>query len=59
MREVRVTVEVVDGFTMNGKELVHSKEEILLGYLSEGLESCAEVEQVLDALAEAYAAEQE
>lgn len=49
-REVRITVEVVDGFDLKGNENVRFKEEFLLGYLGEGLESLAEVEQVLEDL---------
>ena len=58
-REVRVTVEVVDGFTEEGKERVLFMEEFLLGSLAEGLDSVADVEQVLADLEEAHAADQE
>ena len=53
-KEVRVTVEGVDGFDEAGKEVVHFKEEILLGFLDEGLDSVAEVEMVLDEVEEAH-----
>ena len=58
-REVRVTVEVVDGFTPSGKENVLFMEEFLLGTLDEGLDPVADVEQVLDDLEEAHAVDRE
>jgi hypothetical protein len=58
-REVRVTVEVVDGFTSEGKEKVLFKEEFLLGSLEEGLDPAADVEQVLDDLEESHLADKE
>ena len=58
-REVRVTVEVVDGFTPEGKERVLFKEEFLLGSLEEGLDPVADVEQVLDDLEESHLADRE
>jgi len=53
--EVRVTVEVVNGFTAEGKERVLFTEELLLGYLSEGLDNLADLEEILSELEDEWA----
>ena len=58
-REVRVTVEVVDGFTSEGKERILYMEEFLLGTLDEGLDPVADIEQVLEDLEESHLADKE
>ena len=58
-REVRVTVEVCDGFDLEGNENVCFKKEFLLGTLDDGLASLADVELVLKSLEETHSADKE